>query len=67
MKEVFEVDDALFGHPSFRYAGWGARMWTWCEMIGLRRFTERYTRYDPWIREASALYQIPEALVRAVE
>jgi soluble lytic murein transglycosylase-like protein len=27
---------------------------------------ERYTRYDPWIREASALYQIPEALVRAV-
>jgi soluble lytic murein transglycosylase-like protein len=27
---------------------------------------ERYTRYDGWIREASALYQIPEALVRAV-
>jgi soluble lytic murein transglycosylase-like protein len=27
---------------------------------------ERYTRYDPWIREAAALYQIPEALIRAV-
>ncbi len=27
---------------------------------------ERYTRYDQWIREAAALYQIPEALVRAV-
>lgn len=27
---------------------------------------ERYTRYDAHIREASALYQIPEALVRAV-
>jgi soluble lytic murein transglycosylase-like protein len=27
---------------------------------------ERYTRYDGWIREAATLYQIPEALVRAV-
>jgi soluble lytic murein transglycosylase-like protein len=27
---------------------------------------ERYTRYDSFIREAAALYQIPEALVRAV-
>jgi soluble lytic murein transglycosylase-like protein len=27
---------------------------------------ERYTRYDSWIHEASALYQIPEALIRAV-
>jgi soluble lytic murein transglycosylase-like protein len=27
---------------------------------------ERYTRYDQHIREAASLYQIPEALVRAV-
>jgi soluble lytic murein transglycosylase-like protein len=27
---------------------------------------ERYTRYDAFIREAATLYQIPEALVRAV-
>ena len=27
---------------------------------------ERYTRYDQWIREAASLYQIPEALIRAV-
>ncbi len=27
---------------------------------------ERYTRYDSWIREAATLYQIPEALIRAV-
>lgn len=27
---------------------------------------ERYTRYDSFIREAATLYQIPEALVRAV-
>lgn len=33
-------DDALFGHPAFRYAGWGPRLWSWVEMIGLRRFQE---------------------------
>lgn len=27
---------------------------------------ERFTRYDAWIRQAATLYQIPEALVRAV-
>jgi len=27
---------------------------------------ERYSRYDNWIREAATLYQIPEALIRAV-
>ena len=26
----------------------------------------RFTRYDEWIREAAALYQIPEQLVRAI-
>lgn len=30
------------------------------------RDPSRYTRYDEYIREASALYQIPEALVRAI-
>jgi len=33
-------DDALFGHPAFRYAGWGPRLWTWVETIGLRKFQE---------------------------
>lgn len=33
-------DDTLFGHPSFRYAGWGPRMWTWIETMGLRKFQE---------------------------
>ncbi|SEQ44291.1 Enoyl-CoA hydratase/carnithine racemase [Solimonas aquatica] len=33
-------DEALFGHPSFRYAGWGPRLWTWVETIGLRKFSE---------------------------
>ncbi|MDR7156923.1 enoyl-CoA hydratase/carnithine racemase [Sphingobium xenophagum] len=37
---IVSSDDALFGHPSFRYAGWGPRMWQWLEMVGVRRFSE---------------------------
>jgi enoyl-CoA hydratase/carnithine racemase len=37
---VVSSDDALFGHPAFRYAGWGPRLWTWVEMMGLRKFEE---------------------------
>jgi enoyl-CoA hydratase/carnithine racemase len=33
-------DDSLFGHAGFRYAGWGPRLWTWIEMMGLRKFQE---------------------------
>jgi enoyl-CoA hydratase/carnithine racemase len=37
---VIASDDTLFGHPAFRYAGWGPRMWQWATMMGLRRFQE---------------------------
>jgi enoyl-CoA hydratase/carnithine racemase len=37
---VVSSEEALFGHPAFRYAGWGPRLWTWVEMIGLRKFQE---------------------------
>ena len=37
---VISSDDALFGHPAFRYVGWGPRLWTWVEMMGLRKFSE---------------------------
>jgi enoyl-CoA hydratase/carnithine racemase len=37
---VVSSDDALFGHPAFRYAGWGPRLWTWLETVGLRKFSE---------------------------
>lgn len=37
---VIASDDALFGHPSFRYFGWGPRMWTWAQTMGLRKFQE---------------------------
>lgn len=30
------------------------------------RSTDRFTRYDTWIRQAATLYQIPEELVRAI-
>ena len=33
-------EDTLFGHAAFRYAGWGPRLWTWIEMMGLRKFQE---------------------------
>lgn len=37
---LISSDDTLFGHPAFRYAGWGPRLWTWIEQIGLRKFSE---------------------------
>jgi enoyl-CoA hydratase len=37
---VVSSDDALFGHPAFRYVGWGPRLWTWVETMGLRKFQE---------------------------
>jgi enoyl-CoA hydratase/carnithine racemase len=37
---VIASDDTLFGHPAFRYAGWGPRMWQWATMMGMRRFQE---------------------------
>jgi len=33
-------DDTLFGHPAFRYAGWGPRLWAWVDMMGIRKFSE---------------------------
>jgi enoyl-CoA hydratase len=37
---VIASDDALFGHPAFRYVGWGPRMWAWAMTMGLRKFQE---------------------------
>lgn len=37
---VISSDDALYGHAAFRYVGWAARMWTWVQMMGLRKFQE---------------------------
>ena len=37
---VISSEDALFGHAAFRYAGWAARQWQWCTMMGVRKFME---------------------------
>ncbi|HEX4432665.1 MAG TPA: enoyl-CoA hydratase/isomerase family protein [Frankiaceae bacterium] len=37
---VISSEDALFGHPAFRYVGWGPRMWAWAMTMGIRRFQE---------------------------
>jgi enoyl-CoA hydratase/carnithine racemase len=37
---IISSDDALFGHPAFRYVGWGPRLWTWAETMGYRKFAE---------------------------
>jgi enoyl-CoA hydratase/carnithine racemase len=51
---VISSDDALFGHPSFRYYGWGPRMWTWIQMMGLRKFQEMVFTGRPFTAEEMA-------------
>ena len=48
---MISSDDALFGHPSFRYYGWGPRMWTWVQMMGLRKFQEMVFTGRPFTAE----------------
>ncbi|BCO34417.1 enoyl-CoA hydratase/isomerase family protein [Mycobacterium heckeshornense] len=52
---VISSDDALFGHPSFRYYGWGPRMWTWIQTMGLRKFQEMVFTGRPFT--ADEMYQ----------
>ena len=37
---VISSDDALFGHPAFRYVGYAPRMWQWAMTMGMRKFQE---------------------------
>ena len=37
---MISSDDALFGHPAFRYVGYAPRMWQWAMTMGLRKFQE---------------------------
>ncbi|HZU79745.1 MAG TPA: enoyl-CoA hydratase/isomerase family protein [Acidimicrobiales bacterium] len=37
---VIASEDTLFGHPAFRYVGWGPRMWAWAMTMGIRKFQE---------------------------
>ncbi len=51
---VIASDDALFGHPSFRYAGWGPRMWSWLETMGYRKFVEMVFTGRPFTADEMA-------------
>jgi enoyl-CoA hydratase/carnithine racemase len=48
---VIASDDGLFGHPAFRYVGWGPRMWAWAMTMGLRRFQEMVFTGRPFTSE----------------
>ena len=37
---VISSEDALFGHAAWRYAGFAARQWQWCNTMGARKFME---------------------------
>jgi enoyl-CoA hydratase/carnithine racemase len=48
---IVSSDDALFGHPSFRYAGWGPRLWQWTDVMGPRLFAEMLFTGRPFTAE----------------
>ena len=37
---VIASEDSLFGHAAWRYAGFAARQWQWCNTMGARKFME---------------------------
>jgi len=51
---VISSDDALFGHPAFRYVGYAPRMWQWATMMGLRKFQEMVFTGRPFTAEEMA-------------
>ena len=48
---VVSSDDTLFGHPAFRYVGWGPRFWSWIETMGMRKFSEMLFTGRPFTAE----------------
>ena len=48
---VISSDDALFGHPAFRYVGYAPRMWQWAMTMGMRKFQEMVFTGRPFTAE----------------
>ena len=48
---IVSSDDALFGHPAFRYVGYAPRMWQWAMMMGMRKFQEMVFTGRPFTAE----------------
>ena len=51
---VISSDDALFGHPAFRYVGYAPRMWQWAQLMGMRKFQEMVFTGRPFTAEEMA-------------
>ncbi len=51
---VVSSDDALFGHPAFRYVGYAPRMWQWATTMGLRKFQEMVFTGRPFTAQEMA-------------
>ncbi len=48
---VIASEDSLFGHAAWRYAGFAARQWQWCTMMGVRKFMEMVFTGRPFTAE----------------
>jgi enoyl-CoA hydratase/carnithine racemase len=48
---IVSSDDALFGHPAFRYVGYAPRMWQWAMTMGMRKFQEMVFTGRPFTAE----------------
>ena len=57
---VISSDDALFGHPAFRYVGYAPRMWQWALMMGMRKFQEMVFTGRPVHRRRDVRVQLPQ-------
>jgi enoyl-CoA hydratase len=60
---VVASDDALFGHSAWRYAGFGARQWQWCTMMGVRKFMEMVFTGRPFTAHEMAECSFVNAVV----
>ena len=57
---VISSDDALFGHPAFRYVGYAPRMWQWAMMMGMRKFQEMVFTGRPFTAGTDVRVQLRE-------
>jgi enoyl-CoA hydratase/carnithine racemase len=64
---VISSDDALFGHPAFRYVGWGPRMWSWAMTMGIRKFQEMVFTGRPFTAQEMAECNFVNSVVPRAE
>ena len=64
---VVASDDALFGHPAFRYVGWGPRMWSWAMTMGIRKFQEMVFTGRPFTAHEMAACSFVNSVVPLAE